>query len=564
MKPPPPISTRQDGVTTAYSPSLARSGRRTPRCRVAMSIAGGSAFVGALEGLLHRRLLFVALLTLVPSLIFLVRNLLDRNLPPFLSGADLIFHGVVALVTGILALVLGLRKHIPMCRLRLIELILFGSMAVFFAWLQCELFLHGPLVDASQCSWAPLILREAIGNSSTRWFFLIIIYGVFIPNTWRRCLLVSIGLALMPLILTPLAALHHTPLQGELASSLLTLGTLLALAIAIAVFGSHRIQVLEEQAFEAQQLGQYRLKRPLGSGGMGEVYLAEHLLLRRPCAVKLIRPEQAGDPTNLQRFEREVQAMATLTHWNTVEIYDYGHADDGTFYYVMEYLPGLNLDNLVTRYGPLPSERAIHLLRQVCRAMREAHGVGLLHRDIKPSNIIACERGGVFDVAKLLDFGLVQENRLGEDTDRLTVLGTIIGSPPYMSPEQAAGKSAIDARSDIYSLGAVAYFLLTGQPPFVRETAMMMMMAHAYEPVIPPTRLRPEIPLDLQEIVLRCLEKNPDHRFADAQSLEEALAACETAEQWTEERAGRWWREHPTIAAGETELRADVPTQVTV
>ncbi len=209
------------------------------------------------------------------------------------------------------------------------------------------------------------------------------------------------------------------------------------------MFGSHRIQVLEEQAFEAQQLGQYRLGKRLGSGGMGEVYLAEHLLLRRPCAVKLIRPEQAGDPTNLQRFEREVQAMATLTHYNTVEIYDYGHADDGTFYYVMEYLPGQNLEHLVGNHGPLPPARAIHLLRQVCRALREAHGVGLLHRDIKPSNIIACERGGVYDVVKLLDFGLVQETRLGKNDDRLTQHGTIIGSPPYMSPEQAAGTRGI-------------------------------------------------------------------------------------------------------------------------
>src|SRR5581483_6409813 len=216
-------------------------------------------------------------------------------------------------------------------------------------------------------------------------------YGVFIPNTWLRCLLVSIGMALTPLILTPLAASRDGPLQPEMYFSLLDLATLLSVAVAIAVFGSHRLQVLQAQAFEAQQLGQYRLGKRLGAGGMGEVYLAEHLLLRRPCAVKLIRPEQAGDPTNLHRFEREVQAMATLTHWNTVEIYDYGHADDGTFYYVMEYLPGQNLDNLVACYGPLCPGRAIHLLRQVCGALQEAHNDGLLHRDIKPSNIIACE-----------------------------------------------------------------------------------------------------------------------------------------------------------------------------
>jgi serine/threonine-protein kinase len=370
---------------------------------------------------------------------------------------------------------------------------------------------------------------------------------------------------LTPLILTPLAlAQHPAPWQGEVFYSLFTMAVLLAMAVAIAVFGSHRIQVLEAQAFEAQQLGQYRLKKRLGSGGMGEVYLAEHLLLRRPCAVKLIRPEQTGDPTNLQRFEREVQAMATLTHWNTVEIFDYGHADDGTFYYVMEYLPGQNLDNLVSHYGPLSPARAIHLLRQVCRALREAHGVGLLHRDIKPSNIIACERGGVYDVAKLLDFGLVQETTLNKDGERLTQHGTIIGSPPFMSPEQAAGKSKLDARSDIYSLGAVAYFLLTGQPPFVRETAMMMLMAHAYDAVVPLEKVRVDVPADLQAVVLRCLEKDPARRFPDAHSLEQALAACAAAEQWTEEQAALWWREHSNPSPTELDLHTDVPTQVAV
>ncbi|HWG45720.1 MAG TPA: serine/threonine-protein kinase [Gemmataceae bacterium] len=564
MNYPSPILRNADGSTTAFPAAGPRSTRRPPRCRVAMSIAGGSAFRGAIESLLHHRLLFVAVLTLIPSLIFLIRNRIDTNIPRPLSGFGLLFHGSVALVTAGLAWLLWRRKQLSLRVLRAIELALFGSLAVFFAWLQYKDFLHGPLQEASRCAQAPLILSQAVGKSSNRWFFLIVLYGVFIPNTWRRCLLVSLGWALTPLILTPLAASRHAPLQAELFFSLLDMATFLAVAIAIAVFGSYRIQILEEQAFEAQQLGQYRLKKRLGAGGMGEVYLAEHLLLRRPCAVKLIRPEQAGEPTNLQRFEREVQAMATLTHANTVEIYDYGHADDGTFYYVMEYLPGQNLENLVAIYGPLPPGRAIHLLRQVCRALREAHGVGLLHRDIKPSNIIACERGAVFDVVKLLDFGLVQESRFGKEDDRLTQLGTIIGSPPYMSPEQAAGKSGLDPRSDIYSLGAVAYYLLTGQPPFIRETAMMMLMAHAYEPVIPLTKVRPEVPLDLQAVVLRCLEKDPAHRFPDAHSLELALAACESAEQWTEERAALWWHEHPILTAGDREPRPDVPTQITV
>jgi serine/threonine-protein kinase len=206
---------------------------------------------------------------------------------------------------------------------------------------------------------------------------------------------------------------------------------------------------------------------------MGEVYLAEHVLLRRPCAVKLIRPERAGDPQALRRFEREVQATAALTHPNTVEVYDYGRADDGTFYYAMEYLRGLSLQELVARHGPLPPARAAHLLRQVCGALQEAHAGGLVHRDIKPSNVIVCQRGGVCDVAKLLDFGLVRAPCLGGGAETLTQEGTIAGTPAYMSPEQAKGLEDLDARSDIYSLGALAYFLVTGRPPFVRETAVL-------------------------------------------------------------------------------------------
>jgi tRNA A-37 threonylcarbamoyl transferase component Bud32 len=564
MKHPPPLPVRRESPAVPLALSDSPSGRPRPRCRVAMSLCRGSAFQGALSSLLRRRLLFGALLTLVPLLIFFFRNLADSNLPPFLSKCELLFHGGVVLVTALMAAILWRREHLSLRSLRIIELVIFGSLAVFFAWMQYRDFNHGPLQEALGGEQGPLLLRQSVGNSSMKWFFLIVLYGVFIPNTWRRCLLVSLVLALTPLILTPLAASRGGLFQPEMRFALLDMATLLSVAIAIAVFGSHRIQVLQAQAFEAQQLGQYRLGKRLGSGGMGEVYLAEHLLLRRPCAVKLIRPEQAGDPTNLQRFEREVQAMATLTHWNTVEIYDYGHADDGTFYYVMEYLPGQNLEQLVAHYGPLPPARAIHLLRQACGALHEAHNVGLLHRDIKPSNIIACERGGVFDVVKLLDFGLVHGRGLGEDSDRLTQYGTVIGSPPYMSPEQAAGKSNLDARSDIYSLGAVAYFLLTGQAPFVRETAMLMLMAHAYDPVVPPAKLRPDVPDDLQAVLLRCLEKDPSRRFPDARSLEQALAACAGADQWTETQAALWWHEHPLPTPGETEMRPDVPTQVAV
>jgi serine/threonine-protein kinase len=284
------------------------------------------------------------------------------------------------------------------------------------------------------------------------------------------------------------------------------------------------------------------LLQRLGAGGMGEVFLAEHTLLGRPCAVKLIRPQHAGDPGNLVRFEREVRATASLSNWNTVQIYDFGHAADGTFYYVMEYLEGMNLQDLVDRHGPLPPERAIHFLRQLCGSLREAHAIGLIHCDIKPGNIIACERGGLHDVAKLLDFGIVRSVAAGHDADNGE--GAVIGSPLYLSPEQAAGKDRLDPRSDLYSLGAVAYFLLTGQAPFVRGSVMKTLAAHMQEQPPRPSGLRAGIPADLEGIILRCLAKQPARRFQDGDTLEKALAACRQACAWTEERAASWWEDH--------------------
>jgi serine/threonine-protein kinase len=526
---------------------------------VALPSATGSEFHGEIAGLLHGRLRVVALIALAPSLIFLVRHMLEPNRFLPLGQEGLVAQVVVSLILAAVTVVLWRRRPRPLRALRALELVLFGLLAGYFAWLQYLEF-HRSLNETS--------LRLATFTSIVRWFFLIVTYGVFIPNPWRRCALIVCAAAAIPLALTPVAAWYHGRMAPDILDALGDMGTLLLTGVAVAIFGSHRIHVLHERVFEAQQLGQYRLKQRLGSGGMGEVYLAEHRLLRRPCAIKLIRPEQAGDPVNLQRFEREVQAIATLTHWNTVEIYDFGHAEDGTFYYVMEYLPGLSLETLVARYGPLPPARAIHFLRQVCRALREAHGIGLLHRDIKPSNIIACERGGVFDVAKLLDFGLVQRAGLSARVDdpqgdRLTLQGTILGSPPYMSPEQAAGRNELDARSDIYSLGAVAYYLLTGQAPFVRDTAMLMLLAHAYEPVQPLTELRPDVPADLEAVVLRCLHKNPAERFPDADSLEKALAACRDAGRWGEEQAAAWWKERAGRGDTHTWFPGDVSTQVT-
>ncbi len=308
-------------------------------------------------------------------------------------------------------------------------------------------------------------------------------------------------------------------------------------AVALVLAATSRVEYLRRQADEARKFGQYVLREKLGSGGMGQVYRAEHVLLRRPSALKLIRPERAGDPEMLRRFEREVQTTATLTHPNTVHVFDYGRTADGTFYYVMEYLPGLTLEELVRRHGPLASDRAIHFLRQICAALGEAHARGLTHRDIKPGNVLVCERGGVFDVAKVLDFGLVRVPT-GEDIDgTLTREGTVAGTPAYMSPEQAGGDSGIDPRSDLYSVGALAYFLLSGRPPFADRSAARMLAAHLHEP---PGALPAEVSPVLADVVMRCLAKKPSERWPTASSLEAALAQASTG-SWTASDARAWW-----------------------
>jgi eukaryotic-like serine/threonine-protein kinase len=386
-------------------------------------------------------------------------------------------------------------------------------------------------------------------HTSIVWCTMIIAYGIFVPNTLRRCAAATGSLACMVLAMNLVCGLwDETIPRPYLFSYLAEMATWLVIAVGFSIYGSHKISVLRQQAFEARRLGQYRIKHRLGVGGMGEVYLAEHVLLRRPCALKLIRPERAGDPTNLARFEREVRATAALTHPNIVEIFDYGRPDDGTFYYAMEYLPGLSLHELVRRYGSLPPERAVHLLRQVCGALQEAHAAALSHRDVKPGNILVCQRVGQHDVAKLLDFGLVRAHGLAGSGEKLTQEGAIAGTPAYTSPEQAAGKSDVDARSDLYSLGAVAYFLLTGRPPFVRDSAVQTLAAHLGEPVVAPDWHRPDVPADLQAVVLRCLEKAPARRFPDADELAQALARCRCADQWTREQAAAWWRDY---AAGD-------------
>ncbi len=462
-----------------------------------------------------------------------------------IKARGLYLFAAVPLYAAGLAVYLWLRPEVSLAQLRLLTSTLFALGVLAVGYRQYSYLVSFPPDGFEGPQHASTYLTGANILSVFSWFIIMVNFGVLVPESWPRVLAVVAAMAVASLAIVLAAGLANSAVRAEWPHLLRWSALLLSLGVASATFASFQITALHREASEARRLGPYHLKQRLGSGGMGEVYLAEHRLLKRPCSVKLIRPEHAGEPELLRRFEREVHATAKLTHPNTVAIYDYGHDEDGTFYYVMEYLQGPNLHDLVQQYGPLPPARVVHFLRQLCGALHEAHTVGLVHRDIKPSNVIVCRHGGLHDVVKLLDFGLVRTPGWGgtEET-RLTAKGIVLGTPDYMAPEQARGAETADARSDLYSLGALAYFLLTGRPPFQRETVMETLIAHLEETVSPLADSRPDIPADLQSIVLRCLEKAASNRFPDAATLEKALACCTCAKEWTETQACAWWQTH--------------------
>jgi serine/threonine-protein kinase len=479
-----------------------------------------------------------------------------------LGSDDLAIYKVDAIVVGLLVGIVALlwtRWPLSLANLKALELGMVGVLASRITIVQYRLMLTFSQHDD------PMMAQLTMKNVVLLTSILVLTYGLYIPKSWRRATMVVVPLALLPFATMLLLNMRYPEEMGwlwrgwrrsETPRYLLFGfdGLILGIVALGSAFGARTMSLLRRQVVEARQLGQYRLRRPLGAGGMGEVYLAEHQLLKRPCALKLIRPERVADGKTLERFEREVRITATLSHPNTVEIYDYGRAEDGTYYYVMEYLRGLSFGELVERYGPLPAARAVHLLRQVCLALAEAHAAGLIHRDIKPSNIFAAKRGGMDDVAKLLDFGLVRTAETPQ-APALSEENQILGTPLFMSPEQAMGVRELDERSDIYSLGAVAYYLLTGRPPFDEGGAIAVLVAHARDRVVPPSEVRGGIPDDLERVVLRCLAKDAADRFEDAESLERALGECSCAGDWNQVEASRWWRDprreqpaHATVA----------------
>lgn len=389
--------------------------------------------------------------------------------------------------------------------------------------------------------------------------------AVTVPSTPGRTLAIAVG-GFSGLIAAAALATPAPFIPTELASPLQgVLDTLLwsTAGAALATVASKVIYGLQEKAIEARQLGQYTLEQKIGEGGMGEIFRARHAMLRRPTAIKLM----TGDNSEaaLRRFEREVQLTARLTHPNTISIYDYGRTPDGRFYYAMELLDGMTLEELVARWGPQPPNRVIAILLQVCGALREAHGVALIHRDIKPANIYLCTRGGLHDVVKVLDFGLVREFRSDGSVTRSNI-DLIVGTPLYLSPEAILRPAEVDARADIYALGAVAYLLLSGHPPFAGKTLVELCSHHLHSQPLPLSERGTGVPADLERVVLACLAKEPAARPESAASLAELLRACQGAGTWSEADAERWWSavprgktgEEPTSGVGHTLLCADV------
>lgn len=335
--------------------------------------------------------------------------------------------------------------------------------------------------------------------------------------------------------------------QEAFQNQLVVTGVGLLILAATSVLVTTTLYSLRRKAHKARQLGSYIIERKMGKGGMGEVFVARHARMCRPSAVKVLRVSGALDLDALARFEREVQVSSSLTHPNTITIFDFGRAGQNTFYYAMEYLEGLDLQRMVRRFGPLGAERTIFLLTQVCGSLAEAHGRHIVHRDMKPANIFLTQRGGLFDYVKVLDFGLAKHVDSG-DGEGVTKAGLILGTPEYMAPEAIRDEGRVDTRADIYGLGAVAYYLLTGQPPFQAETQLQTLVDHVRKPPVPPSAVTEiEVPIELESIVLRCLEKWPEERYQTVEEMEAALRAVPLEQTWNLDRAREWWTLHSDV-----------------
>ena len=394
---------------------------------------------------------------------------------------------------------------------------------------------------------APVAALTA-GPLASRVIIVLVVFAAVVPSTPRRTLVAAlIATTMDPLVMALTIAARHLEVAP---AHLLWMHIPNYLAVGIAVIISHIITGLGRQVRDARELGSYRLGALLGRGGMGEVYVAHHRMLARPAAIKLIRSEKAAfDGTEhaqrvAQRFRREAEAAAGLRSPHTIELYDFGKTDDGTLYFVMELLDGIDLESLVERFGPIPPARTVHVLQQVCASLAEAHAQGLVHRDIKPANIHLCRMGLEHDFVKVLDFGIVKSRQPVTERPQLaTAADRIIGTPAFMPPEMATG-GAVDGRADLYGVGCLGYWLLTGRLVFSGDSANEIIAQHIRAVPVPPSIHSP-FPVDgsLDDAILECLAKDAERRPPDALDAARRLAACDVGEPWTEQHAERWWRE---------------------
>ena len=423
--------------------------------------------------------------------------------------------------------------------------------------LKCDLGLVFEVIGAAVLGSTEMItLKELdvpIGIVSMVSIWILLFRLVIPANPTKAFLAAFLSAATIPLSVYLVEQAGHPELHRFVRQGLYKTAFIFAF---IAWLASRSIYQMGRAVSEARSMGAYRLEELLGKGGMGEVWLARHALLKRPAAVKLIRAERLGDSSTtghnatLQRFEREALATAKLNSMHTVKLYDFGSTEDRTFYYVMEYLEGMDLETLVDRFGPLEQARVIFMLKQVCHSLMDAHDNGMIHRDIKPANIFNCQMGPDYDFVKVLDFGLVKP--LDQDTPdeaKLTMDGTLQGTPAFMAPEMALGENALTPRVDVYQVGCLGYWMLTGQLVFDGDTLMSVLSQHLQrEPV--PVSQRTEMPIaeELEGIIMDCLKKEPEQRPTDARELFVRLEAIPSKTSWTNDSARVWWKTHYVAA----------------
>ncbi len=440
---------------------------------------------------------------------------------------------IFAITSSFVVLALGRSKSISPARLIDIGLVyeVIGALGIFVAE-------YG-------LAWQPGEIPRGISWAA----YWIVCFPFIVPSTPGKSALAAVVSASMaPIAIAVNMAFGGTPLPDARQLVLLLMPNFIAAATAF--IASRVVFALGREIERVKQLGSYRLVERLGQGGMGEVWRAEHRLLARPAAIKLVKQETLGGSSPgqrdvlLKRFRREAEATAQLTSPHTVELYDFGVTRDGTFYYAMELLDGVDLDELVQKHGPLPAERAIHVLRQACDSLADAHHHGLVHRDVKPANMYLCRRGLKTDVVKVLDFGLVRPLRTETKDTRLTADNSVQGTPAFMPPEMALGEVEVDGRADLYSLGCVAFWLLTGELVFDAPSVMRMVVCHVSEA---PRRVSAlaQVPPELDALIDACLAKSPDKRPRSASELERRLAEiAATLPAWSEEDGLSWWAKH--------------------